>query len=67
MEGLPKGIGFIKENGADWAAAYTVKNCIVFTDILMKGRYNTFKRVMAHEMFHVFSRYNPEIKEKLYE
>ncbi len=64
---LPEEIILIKTTSQEFGGvntAYTRQNAIMFTDKILSSKklYNTF----LHEIFHVFSRHNPEIRNKLY-
>lgn len=59
---LPKEIVFIRTNGSEEGeAAYTRKNAIIFPKQMTLD-----KQLITHELFHVFSRYNKNLRDKLY-
>ncbi len=47
------------------AAGYTRANYIVLQDILLAAT-GTLENLFIHELFHVLSRYNPDMREKIY-
>lgn len=64
---FPSAIQMIKTTGAEEGnAAYTRGAAIVLpATYLTKGR-EELKRLVCHELFHVLSRQNPELRERLY-
>ncbi len=65
---LPDQIAFIKTtmNENKGAGGYTRLNYIVLSEDVFKMPSNRIKNVIAHELFHVISRYNPELRTELY-
>lgn len=64
---LPKEIILIKTTSEEFGGvntAYTRQNAIMFTNKILSSPqlYNTF----LHEIFHIYSRYNPKIRSNLY-
>ena len=47
-------------------AAYTRKNCIYLPLSMVQGSYQELKETVAHELFHIVSTYNPELRNNLY-
>ncbi len=64
---FPKKIWLIKTTGQEEGnAAYTRANAIVFPGRFLKGGARWVQRVLCHELFHVLSRANRELREKCY-
>ena len=64
---FPKKIWLIKTTGKEEGnAAYTRANAIVFPERFLKGGAPWVQRVLCHELFHVLSRANRELREKCY-
>ena len=64
---FPKTIWLIKTTGQEEGnAAYTRANAIVFPEKFLKGGAPWVQRVLCHELFHVLSRANRELREKCY-
>jgi hypothetical protein len=65
---LPSTIQVIKTTGAEEGnAAYTRGTAIVIPKAeLGKGR-NELEKLICHELFHILSRQNPDLRERLYE
>lgn len=64
---FPKKIYMVKTSGKEeGGAAYTRANAIVFPVNMLAGRERTMQKLICHELFHVLSRANPELKERLY-
>lgn len=65
---LPDQIAFIKTtmNENKGAGGYTRLNYIVLSKNVTSLPLDKVKRVIAHELFHVISRYNPKLRTKLY-
>jgi hypothetical protein len=64
---LPENILFIKTTGAEEGGAeYTRANAIVLPQSTLKSSRSNLRGIIAHELFHVLSRKNPALKEKLY-
>ncbi len=65
---LPEQIAFIKttmdENKG--AGGYTRLNYIVLSKDVLQMHKSEIKNVIAHELFHVISRYNPQLRSELY-
>ena len=47
-------------------SAYTRANAIVFPEKFLKGGAPWVQRVLCHELFHVLSRANKELRERCY-
>jgi hypothetical protein len=69
----PKTVFFIKTTGEEeGGAAYTRANAVVFPKSMLATlrrnslQRNALHRIIYHELFHVLSRNNPELREKLY-
>lgn len=65
---LPDNIDFIKTTmeANKGAGGYTRLNYIVLSqDVLLMSK-EQLKSIIAHEIFHIISRYNPELREKFY-
>jgi hypothetical protein len=65
----PELISFIKTTGAEEGdAAYTRANAIIFPrSKLASDSVEPMDALLAHELFHILSRHNPALKEKLYQ
>ncbi|HTD04228.1 hypothetical protein [Undibacterium sp.] len=65
---LPKPVVLIKTSGKEeGGAAYTRGNAIILTGAdLSEEKKATLPRLISHELFHVLSRQNPALREKLY-
>ena len=64
---FPEKIWLIKTTGEEEGnAAYTRANAIVFPEKFLKGGAPWVQRVLCHELFHVLSRENRELREKCY-
>ena len=64
---FPKKIWLIKTTGQEEGnAAYTRANAIVFPEKFLEGGAPWVQRVLCHELFHVLSRANRELREKCY-
>ena len=64
---FPKKIWLIKTTGQEEGnAAYTRANAIVFPESFLQGGVPSVQRVLCHELFHVLSRANEELREKCY-
>ncbi|MBS9778046.1 MAG: hypothetical protein KGV50_04705 [Gammaproteobacteria bacterium] len=63
----PQKVKFIlMDKGAAGAAAYTRSNAIIWPEDFMLMDTPLFNRIIAHEFFHVYSRYNKADRDKLY-
>lgn len=63
-------IKLIKSHGQQYGNStyYTRENCIVIPKyVLNEGNEQAFYNTMLHEIFHIYSRYNPTKREALYE
>lgn len=63
-------ITFIKVSGKHYGASayYTRENCIIIPqDELLDPDAADFKKVIIHELFHIYSRYHPAKRRMLYE
>lgn len=65
---FPRTIYFVKTTGDEEGnAEYTRGNSIVLPrSVLEKSKQASLPALIAHELFHIFSRYNPETRDKLY-
>lgn len=65
---MPARIEVIKSDMSNegGAAGYTRSNYIVMKDNTVEGSYGSYEEVFIHELFHVFSRYDKEMSEKVY-
>ncbi len=64
---LPARLFFIKTTGAEeGGAAYTRSNAVVFPQGVLTSRRPGISKLLSHELFHVLSRANPDLREKLY-
>jgi hypothetical protein len=66
---FPKQVLFIKTTGAEEGNAfYTRDTAIVMPGAAVdKASPDLLKKTIAHELFHILSRTNPDVKEKLYQ
>lgn len=65
---LPENVFLIKTNGLDeYKAHYTRRNAIIFPIDERAHKVTTAAQVYFHEMFHVMSRFHPELHDGLYE
>lgn len=65
---LPEEVFFVKTTGnEEGGAAYTRANAIFFPKKFIEVPQDRLNFVVAHEFFHVLSRTNPELRDKLYE
>lgn len=66
---LPKEIRLVKVASAAYGPSvfYTRENCIVLPqDMLDPRQEERLLKTLVHELFHLLSRYNPELKHRLY-
>ncbi|MCB9286432.1 MAG: hypothetical protein H6560_03870 [Lewinellaceae bacterium] len=66
---FPADIRLIKTKGTHYGPSvyYTRENYIVIPENeLWEGNLNGLAEVMLHEVFHIYSRYHPEVREALY-
>lgn len=64
---LPKKVFFVKTTGQEESeAAYTRANAIFLPESFFHAKQERIDWVVAHELFHVLTRANPELKEQLY-
>jgi hypothetical protein len=64
---LPPTVQFIKTTGAEEGnAAYTRATAIVLPTKELAKSPEDLQRIICHELFHILSRQNPELREKLY-
>lgn len=66
---LPPVIDMIKTTGREEGGAeYTRSNAIILPrETVDAGRPGSLEAILAHELFHVLSRYNPQLRDQLYE
>jgi len=63
----PETIGLVKTTGAEeGGAAYTRGHVIVFPVSRLKQSKEKLRRLLLHELFHVLSRANPQLADRLY-
>ncbi|MCP4450814.1 MAG: hypothetical protein GY809_05090 [Planctomycetes bacterium] len=64
---LPKKVFIIKTTGhEEGGAAYTRGNAIVFPRANLRAPTARLRKTTCHELFHIMSRANPDLREKLY-
>jgi hypothetical protein len=64
---FPTNIWLIKTSGEEeFHSCYTRQNAIVFPAAEAAGRPAALRHVFLHELFHVLSRHNPELRKALY-
>ena len=65
---LPAKIQLIQSSMQDegGAIAYTRQNCIVLKEKIFENDALSLRKLLLHELFHVISRYNPELRKDLY-
>jgi hypothetical protein len=65
---LPEKVLLIKTDGSEEGGApYTRSNAVILPEqFLMRQARATIQSVICHELFHVMSRANPELRDKLY-
>lgn len=64
---LPSRLFFIKTTGVEeGGAAYTRANAVVFPQGVLTSRRPGISKLLSHELFHILSRANPDLREKLY-
>jgi hypothetical protein len=65
---LPAKILLIQSNMQDEGGAmgYTRENCIVLKEKVFEDDAPSLRKLLLHELFHVISRYNPELRKDLY-
>jgi hypothetical protein len=64
---FPKNVLIIKTTGnEEGGAAYTRANAIVFPKGDLEGPIANIQKTICHELFHILSRANPDLREKLY-
>jgi len=65
---LPQVVHIIKTSGLEeGGAAYTRANAIIIPEAILGAPPEEIERLICHELFHVMSRGNPELREKLYQ
>lgn len=65
--GLPKVILLVKTSGAEEGGApYTRANAVVLPQSLLGSPAEKLTATISHELFHVLSRSNPELRDRLY-
>lgn len=65
---LPPQVFMIKTTGREeGGAAYTRANAIVLPQANLQGNVDGLAKLICHELFHVLSRANPELRHRLYE
>ncbi|MBW3595685.1 MAG: hypothetical protein KY475_00255 [Planctomycetes bacterium] len=64
---FPETVLLIKTTGKEeGGAAYCRQNAIVLPGSMLRRPAESLKRLLAHELFHVLSRHNPELRDRLY-
>ncbi len=64
---MPKTVSFIKTKGlVEGGASYTRGQTIILSSELFSVEQDFLNKIVAHELFHVYSRYNEKHREKLY-
>ena len=64
---LPKKVFIVKTTGAEeGGAAYTRANAIVFPKGDLRAPIGQIQKTLCHELFHIVSRANPELRDGLY-
>ena len=64
---LPTGVNLVKTSGdEEGGAPYTRGTTIVFPGLESLGGDEFVRKVLAHELFHVLSRNDPEVRQQLY-
>jgi hypothetical protein len=64
---FPEMVLFIKTTGAEEGGAeYTRSNAIILPESTLKSSRASLRGTIAHELFHVLSRKNPALRDKLY-
>ena len=64
---LPPRVFMVKTSGAeDAGAAYTRRNAVILSAQGAKTRGDALRRLLAHELFHVSTRVNPQLADALY-
>lgn len=64
---LPEVVYFIKTTGQEeGGAAYTRANAIILPETILGATSENMEKMICHELFHVMSRTNPDLRENLY-
>jgi len=64
---FPKQVFLVKTTGnEEGGAAYTRANAVVFPRSILQAPPASLEKLLYHELFHVMSRANPALREKLY-
>jgi len=64
---FPGAVLLVKTTGKEeGGAAYTLANSIMLPPAILSGAAGDLPQIIAHELFHVLSRANPVLREKLY-
>lgn len=64
---FPEKVFFIKTTGREeGGAAYTRANAVIFPEANLTANSTMMQKLIAHELFHILTRANPELREKLY-
>jgi len=64
---LPRSVQFVRTTGAEeGTAAYTQGTAIVLPKEDLAKSPRELQKLICHELFHVLSRHNPELRERLY-
>ncbi|MBL7783854.1 MAG: hypothetical protein JNM22_21640 [Saprospiraceae bacterium] len=65
---LPKEIILLKTSGEEEGdAAYTRRNAIIFPQSDLNRSTQDLRSLCCHELWHIISRYNPDLKKELYQ
>lgn len=64
---LPREVVFIKTTGQEEGeAAYTRGQAVILPEAKLAGNPRGIEQLVAHELFHILSRTNPQLRDKLY-
>jgi len=64
---FPKQVFLVKTTGnEEGGAAYTRANAVVFPQGVLQTPAANIRKMLCHELFHIMSRANPRLREKLY-
>jgi len=64
---FPREILIVKTTGKEeGGAAYTRANAVILPQTTLKSPTAALRRMICHELFHIVSRTNPDLREKLY-
>ncbi len=63
---FPREVLIIKSAVADAGAAHTRANAVVLPERMVRNPRTRWERLLAHELLHVLTRHNPELRRALY-